>query len=578
MAQFTGVPAIRVLLADDTRDMRTLLRVRLESDGRFEVVGEAENGAEAIRLADETKPDAIVLDLAMPVMDGLQALPELRRSVPNAKIVILSGFNATEVAEEALTLGADAYLEKGAAFSHLVALLLEPPSGTPSSAPESPSDHPQRIPGADADTPLRVVRDRPSEVDADALAQGAATAVTGAAHFAAAFERFATLVEGVVSFDRASFWMAGPNGESFECVATHDRVQGRLPVGATMAVTGRARRVLDGQPVVEPDTATDAEDGTNGALHANGIRSYVSLPLVIAGETKALINFSSSRPESFSREHTSLLERLVRETASTLHLLSLLDREREAGSRLREAGELKNDLVGIVAHDLRSPMTVISGYAQHMKDSWAELEEDKKLEFLESISRNVDDVARLVEDMLEVASFDSGKIFCDIEPFDLGEMVRATVTELAVAHLERTCTMSLPEDLPRALGDVRRQRQILANLICNALKFSPPPHPVELIVALDGECALISVRDQGCGIAPEHMARVFEKFYRVTGDGRPKTPGRGLGLYICKLLVEAQGGRIWAESEPGVGSTFTYTVRVMEAHSVSSETAPGTAA
>lgn len=563
MAHAFPAPALRVLLADDTRDIRMLLRLRLENDGRFEVVGEAADGREAIKVANETQPDAIVLDLAMPVMDGLQALPEIRRCLPNARIIVLSGFNASEMADEALSLGADGYLEKGAAFNHLVALLLEAPSGARHAS----------VPSSRTAPLVRVVEDKPSPVDPDVLARDAVSAVSGGAHFASAFQRFAALVENIVPFDRASFWVVTQQTDTFECAAVHDAVDRRLPIGATLAVTGRARRVLKGQPVVEPDTSTDAEDGTNATLHANGIRSYMSIPLVIAGETKALINFSSQRPQTFSLQYAPLLERLVREAASTLHLLYLLDKEREVGSRLREADELKNDLVGIVAHDLRSPMTVIGGYAQHMRDSWGDLGEDQKLEFLESISRNVDEVARLVEDMLEVTSLESDQIRCDVQPFDLGEMVRSTVAELAVANLGRTCTMALPEDLPRALGDARRQRQILANLVCNALKFSPPPHPVEVIVALDGEFALVSVRDKGRGIEPEHMARIFEKFYRVTSDGHPKTSGSGLGLYICKLLVEAQGGRIWAESEPGAGSTFTYTVRVVEAHSAQSEPA-----
>jgi signal transduction histidine kinase len=127
--------------------------------------------------------------------------------------------------------------------------------------------------------------------------------------------------------------------------------------------------------------------------------------------------------------------------------------------------------------------------------------------------------------------------------------------------------MAMPEDLPKAIGDARRQRQVLANLVSNALKFSPQPQPVEVTVVMDGQEALVSVRDHGCGIAAEHLPKIFEKFYRVKGEGSPKAPGSGLGLYICKLLVEAQGGRIWAESAPGQGSTFSYTVRVVEARS-----------
>src|SRR5581483_3829748 len=172
--------------------------------------------------------------------------------------------------------------------------------------------------------------------------------------------------------------------------------------------------------------------------------------------------------------------------------------------------EMKNDLVGIVAHDLRSPMTVIGGYAQHMRESWSTLGEPEKLQFLDAISRNVDDVAKLVEDMLEVASLESGQLHCENEPFDLGDVIRATVAELAVANAGRTCAMTVPAELPRAIGDVRRQRQILANLISNALKFSPPSEPVEVVVALQDSVAAVSVRDRGHGISAAHVPMIFE--------------------------------------------------------------------
>jgi signal transduction histidine kinase/ActR/RegA family two-component response regulator len=537
---------MRVLIADDTEDIRMLLRLTLQKDGRFEVVGEARDGQEAVEMAETTRPDAIVLDLAMPVMDGLQALPHIRRILPRSRIVVLSGFNASQMADEALSLGADAYLEKGSAFGRLVAMLVE--------GVESPGT-----------LITSVVRDtRGPAVDRSALVHDALTAVTGASNLADAFNGFCGVAAQGMSYDRASFWIVRED-ETVECAAVHDEDAGRLAKGTTMSLVGRVRRLLDGEPIIEPDTARDTENGTFSVLNAHGIRSAMGLPLVVGAETKAFVCFSSNRPYGFSHEDVPFVTNLAREAASTLHLLYLLDNEREARSRLKEVDQLKNDLVGIVAHDLRSPMTVIGGYAQHMRDSWTTLDEPKKLQFLDAISRNVDDVAKLVEDMLEVASLESGRLHCDNELFDLGEVIRATVAELAVANPGRICAMTVPSDLPRAIGDARRQRQILANLISNALKFSDPGEPVEIVVALKNSAAAVSVRDRGEGISPAHLPMIFEKFYRVKDTGKPKVAGNGLGLYICRLLVDAQGGEIWAESAPGTGSTFTYTVRVTDA-------------
>ncbi len=114
---------IRVVVADDTYAIRAAVRATLELDGRFEVVGEASNGAEAVQLSLSLKPEAICLDLAMPVMDGLQALPEIRSGSPNTRIVVLSGFDAADMSDEVLRRGADAYLEKGVALREMASLL-----------------------------------------------------------------------------------------------------------------------------------------------------------------------------------------------------------------------------------------------------------------------------------------------------------------------------------------------------------------------------------------------------------------------------------------------------------------------
>lgn len=114
-----------VVLADDTPEIRTLLRLTLEDQGAIEVVGEAGNGAEAVKIVTELQPDALVLDLAMPVMDGFQTIPEVRRNAPETKIIVLSGFDRTVMSERALSLGADAYYEKGISFFDLAAKVQE---------------------------------------------------------------------------------------------------------------------------------------------------------------------------------------------------------------------------------------------------------------------------------------------------------------------------------------------------------------------------------------------------------------------------------------------------------------------
>ncbi len=256
-------------------------------------------------------------------------------------------------------------------------------------------------------------------------------------------------------------------------------------------------------------------------------------------------------------DNISAFATLAEDRARTLEL------ERESNERLRQVDQLKTEFVAMVAHDLRSPMSVISGFADTIHDRWDVLPDAQKLEFLRLISRNTRSLAEFVEDVLQVARMESGELHYEMEPFDARQVVQRIVTDMQVTHPELTLTMAWPEQLPDVLGDVDRNWQILTNLVSNAMKFSDgePRIEVELrTMAAEGKLA-IAVRDNGVGIAVEDLPRLFRRFSRV-GPTRRTVSGTGLGLYIVKSMVEAQGGSIWVDSEPGRGSTFTYTLPI----------------
>ncbi|MEO6867736.1 MAG: ATP-binding protein [Gaiellales bacterium] len=241
-----------------------------------------------------------------------------------------------------------------------------------------------------------------------------------------------------------------------------------------------------------------------------------------------------------------------------------LERERDANERLRQIDQLKTEFVAMVAHDLRTPMAVISGFADTIHDRWTDLDDAHKLEYLQLISRNTHSLAQFVDDVLQVARMESGELHYEMEPFDARLVVSRIVHEMQVTHPELTLTVDAPAVLPAALGDVDRNWQILNNLVGNALKFSPSSDPrIEVLLREmpDEQSVSIAVRDRGVGIASEDLPRLFRRFSRV-GATRRTVAGSGLGLYIVKSMVEAQGGRIWVQSTPGEGSTFTYTIPI----------------
>ena len=268
-------------------------------------------------------------------------------------------------------------------------------------------------------------------------------------------------------------------------------------------------------------------------------------------------------------EFTSTRERLVADRTAELaiandELRTALAREQEVAERLRTLDQLKNEFVAMVAHDLRSPMASISGAANTILTSGELLREEDRRTLLEMISRSTIGLSGLVEDVLQVARIESGQFSYEIAPFDLAALVERTAAEVEVgADGPSRITVGAPAGLPLALGDEARVWQVLTNLLSNALKFSPEGAPVMATVSSDGVELTVSIVDEGAGIAPEDMPRLFQKFSRIrAADVRGRIKGTGLGLYICQRIVEAQDGRIWAESRPGEGSTFAFTLPI----------------
>jgi signal transduction histidine kinase len=262
----------------------------------------------------------------------------------------------------------------------------------------------------------------------------------------------------------------------------------------------------------------------------------------------------------FGAEERRLLDTLGAFGQLAEERAQLLTLERTANERLREVDQLKTEFVAMVAHDLRSPMSVISGFADTIRDRWDDLTDERKLQFLDLISRNTHSLAVFVEDVLQVARLESGEFHYDLVPFEPRAVVDRIVSEFGLAHPELQLEVDAPTELPPAVGDAERNWQILTNLLTNAMKFSPSAAQVRVVLRFlrDEDAVSIAVCDQGVGISEEDQPRLFQRFSRV-GERRA-TPGTGLGLYIVKSMVEAQGGRIWVNSSPGEGSTFTYTL------------------
>jgi NtrC-family two-component system sensor histidine kinase KinB len=178
----------------------------------------------------------------------------------------------------------------------------------------------------------------------------------------------------------------------------------------------------------------------------------------------------------------------------------------------------------------------------------------------------------LISDLLQMSRIEAGVLCIQPQPIDLVAVLRSTVDAAQVRLSDHPLQLAPSGRLPTCFGDARRIEQIVANLLENAAKYSPQDSTIEVRVTSQGEELIVSVVDRGPGIAPEHCDRIFDRFYQIGGSGDAGRRGIGLGLAICKGLVEAHGGRIWVNSKLGEGSTFSFSLPIATAQALSEGT------
>ena len=231
-------------------------------------------------------------------------------------------------------------------------------------------------------------------------------------------------------------------------------------------------------------------------------------------------------------------------------------------TRLRRLEAMRRDFVANVSHELRTPLASIQGYAETLRDGALE-DEAHRLEFVKTIEEQAIRLSKLVDDLLDLSAIESGHRPPKLVSSALAPLLQSAAKDAAPAAAERGVRVLVAEmrELPPTRSDADQLRQVLANLIDNAVKYNEPGGAVELSARAEGGEIVVSVRDTGVGIPEADLPRVFERFYRVDKSRSRDAGGTGLGLAIVKHLIEAQGGRVWAESRQPGGSTFFFSLK-----------------
>jgi len=226
-------------------------------------------------------------------------------------------------------------------------------------------------------------------------------------------------------------------------------------------------------------------------------------------------------------------------------------------SELKRLERVRREFVANVSHELRTPLTAIKGYAETLRDGGLR-DPETAAEFVRVIHRHAERLRALIEDLLDLAAVEQGEARIDLAPVALRDVATQAeaVARPAAAGKRHTLTLDVPGDLPRVLADRDRLGQVLINLLDNAVKFTPEGGRIEVSARPSSGRVVVSVKDNGVGIPPEDLGRIFERFYRVGRSRDRREGGTGLGLAIAKHLTQAMGGTIEVESSTGSGTTF----------------------
>ncbi|HET8895595.1 MAG TPA: ATP-binding protein [Gaiellaceae bacterium] len=395
-------------------------------------------------------------------------------------------------------------------------------------------------------------------VDTLEAANRCARALASSLNVEEAFGAFIRELSGLIPFDRTAIVLV--DGDRATTMATAGRGARKVfPPGYVGTMRGSVlERALASEVVVRGNLAETAfpEDQ---ALVDLGLRSELVAPLLIGARPIGMLSVARARVDAFTAEETELLALLGRLVANAVQNLRAYEAERQTVEELRRLSALRADFVSLVSHELRSPMAAVIGAARTLQDRWRTLQPDQREAFLALIADETARLAVLIGDVLDTSRIEAGTFSYSFGQFDLDRLIEDAVTAATVRQDAVRVRATVAAPMPRIRGDAERLRQVLGNLIDNAVKYSPEGDEVLVTAQQEDGVVRIAVADHGPGIAPDQQRLIFEKFGRAVVPGGSK-PGSGLGLFIARSIAEAHGGSLDVVSQPNAGATFTLTL------------------
>ena len=595
---------LRVVLVDDSEDVRMLVAGRLRLSGDFEVVGEGANADAAVALASQLRPDILLLDMSMPDKDGIDVIPDIRGVSPNTKVVLLTGFNEEDVGPRAYELGATDVIEKSIPLEQLPFRLINGPRHLEDEPEEMLLKHVERFRSEYDDMPIGMA----TMTLAGCIVRANAT-LERLVHSTRGGLGGTHLVDLIDTTDKDKFNAAihdVATGKVSSAVIDHRLGEGPM----TAWVVSTVQNILDdnGHPLYLSARIQDVTDRYVAAdqlraseesfrLLVESVRDYAIFLLDTEGHVVTW-NAGAERAKGYTADeilgrhfevfYTDTDRRRghpqdelviairegryeeegwrVRKDGSTFWanvvITTLYDsdgahvgfakvtrdvsEQRQMLDELEQAVEERRAFLAVTAHELRTPVALVSGFASTLRDKWQEFSDEERGELITRLARGGERLSRLVEDLVMASRLEAKAIEIRPGSISLPEMLQRAADDVERTHGERVEVTSEPLHV---VADRDRLDQMIGNYLQNAVRHGGAP--ITVTARRVGEDAEIHVTDRGPGVPEALVHRLFERFAR----GR-SGEGTGLGLHIVREMARQQGGEAWHETPPEGGADF----------------------
>ena len=538
---------IHVLLIEDNPGDVRLLRALLQETGssQFELV-HAERFSDALMRLSERRFDVVLLDLSLPDAQGIETISRLGGQAEGTPIVILTGLNDEEIAIRALQQGAQDYLVKGQADGELLARALR-----------------YSIERHKAEESLKA-RNRELMV-----LRKISEAILASLDLNSVLEHILEQAIFIGSFDLGNIRLLESNGDTLQVVIVRgyrdpENVASHRAISRTSgnAQSSHFKDQIFQQPCVEE--SVQSCDGLR-TLKKEGVQSFVQVPVRADGAVLGIIQLATRTPRKFKNEEVSLWETIGNHVGVAVQRAQLYEETKRQARELEKASKLQADFSAMIAHDLRSPLMNITGVTEVMLDGMFGPVTEEQKKWLLRVQANSHNLIDLVSDFLDLSKLESGYVNVSKQVVSVTDLVRKSIESFQVVAQNKKVTVAeaIDASLPSILADPQRLEQVLSNLISNAIKFTGDGGEVKVGADFAKMRSIrVWVQDSGEGIPSNEIGELFQKYRQGGNANNSNHKGTGLGLVICKMIVEAHGGTIWAESEQGHGSIFSFSLPI----------------